>query len=161
MLKKEGLLPSLWSSPQTPWKMMGKFYRERVRPVSWMCYLHGMWQNGSCLLLSHLLGQFLPAAVGMRNNMVTVLLQLPLIELLIGELEDRSMWPGVGRWCLSLQVNYHFHELRKTGRRAKAALSLSIHRHSCFTTDINWHFFGSAILKTGTVAYFTTSGELV
>lgn len=59
---------------------------------------HGYGRPGLCLRLPHLRHQFFPGAVGMGDEMVGALQQLPIVELLIRELEDVSMgseWESV------------------------------------------------------------------
>lgn len=53
-----------------------------------------LWQNSQVPTAPHLLHQLLPFAVGLSDEAVAMLLQLPIIELIIGELEDGSMGPG-------------------------------------------------------------------
>lgn len=94
-LKKEGLFSSRWSSPWTPWKMMGKPWSGagwgRVRPGD--C-LAGPGGQGPGQAGPHLLGQLRPGTVGVGDAAVSVLLQLPLVEQLIGDLEDGGVGPG-------------------------------------------------------------------
>lgn len=97
VLKKEGLLASLWSSPQTPWKMMGK---------PWGCRdlgSAGLQLGGSSQPLPwrppHFFGKLIPGTVEVANIKLVALagLQLTVVEELIGDPEDGLVGPGRGR----------------------------------------------------------------
>lgn len=97
MLKNEGLLASLWSSPQTPWKMMGK-------PWGWRMFVSALpvpqgspWVSPSCA--PHFFGKFLPGTIQIPDVKPVALahLQLIVIEELIGDPEYGLVGPGRGR----------------------------------------------------------------